>query len=285
MNKNNDIFEDKETLSARMHLQEEALALYVDALLQKRAPQLPVELIDHVENCPQCQAQILETHMYLKNPLAPPAPAQIKSILSPKKRGLVTWLPLASRVAATLFVVSLLAAVYFSFSGNDSPFSPVYPVIKSFADQNKTIQAKQSQNPSPPNQAKNDTGHKQKEPASVKSRENLSRKANAFAINHNLEFMVGSRSRSFIVEVHSPVNNTSFKEGIMFSWREFGHEPLSLVILNNRNQTVFKSPISDGHFQFSDKLPPGCYYWKLESANELYYVGKFFIEPVLMFPK
>jgi hypothetical protein len=285
MNRNNEFLKDQGTLNQGMHLQEEALAFYIDALRQKKAPQLPVGLLDHVENCPHCQAKILEIHMYLKNPLVPPATAEIQSIFYSKKRSAPTWLPLAGRVAASLFVITLIAAVYFSFSRNDSPFSSANPGSKSFGDQNKAVLENQSPIPSRPIQATNVTGDEHKKNFSNLGKGNSTGKIDAFAINQNLEFMVDSRSRSFIVEVHSPINNATLENGIMFSWREFGLEPLSLVILNNRNEIVTKSPASNGHFQFNDKLPPGCYYWKLESANELYYVGKFFIASSSKSPK
>jgi hypothetical protein len=197
----------------------------------------------------------------------------------------LTWLPLAGRVAAALFVVTLLATVYFSFSKNDAIFSPAKPEIKAINDQNKTVGVKQSPKQFLPIQTKNAAGAEIKEKISGKHKGDSAIKTDAFASNHNLEFMVDSRSRSFIIEIYSPINNASFKEGIMFSWREFGRESLTLVILNNRNETVVKIPVSNGRYQFTDKLPPGCYYWKLESANELYYVGKFFIASGAMSPK
>jgi hypothetical protein len=285
MNRNNDFFKDQGTLSEGMHLKEEALAAYVDALLQKRVLQLPVGLLDHVENCPLCQAKILETHLYLRNPLVQPATAGMQSMSPVKKKGLLTWLPLAGRVAAAFFVVTLLTAVYFSWPRNDYPFYSAQPAIPAIANQIKTVAVETNQNFSQAIPEKTNSADSQKKNSSRKRTGEPCKKVDAFAINHNLEFMVGSRSRSFIVEVHSPINNASCKEGIMFSWHEFGREPLSLVILNNRNETVAKSPVSNGHFQFSAKLPPGCYYWKLESANELYYVGKFFIASSSMSPK
>jgi hypothetical protein len=99
----------------------------------------------------------------------------------------------------------------------------------------------------------------------------------AFAANPNLESMVGSRSRGLVIEVYSPPNHVTFSQEITFAWKEFSHEPLSLIIVNNRNETMFMNPVSGGVFLFRAALPPGCYYWKLESASELYYVGKFFI--------
>lgn len=285
MNRNNEFLKDQGTLNEGMHLREEALAFFVDALLQKKVPQLPAALLDHVENCPHCQAMILETHTYLKNPLVLPATAQIQSIFHSKKRSALTWLPLAGRVAASLFVITLFAAVYFSFSRNDSPFSSAKPGNKSFGDQNKAVLENQSPNPSRPIQAKNATGDEHKKNISNLGKGNSTRKTDAFAINQNLEFMVDSRSRSFIVEVRSPINNATLENGILFSWRELGREPINLVILNNRNEIVTKNPVSNGHFQFSENLPPGCYYWKLESANELYYVGKFFIASSSKSPK
>jgi hypothetical protein len=99
----------------------------------------------------------------------------------------------------------------------------------------------------------------------------------AFAVNPNLESMVGSRSRGLSIEVYSPPNQATLIGEIAFSWKDFRRESLSLVIVNNRNDAVFRNPVSGGSFLFRGTLRPGCYYWKLESPAELYYVGKFFV--------
>jgi hypothetical protein len=285
MTRTNVLFQDNEIVRKVDHLQEEALASYVDALLQRNIPQLPVGLLNHVENCPHCQAKILEIHLYLRNPLVPTATAQLRNIFQSKKTSLLTWLPRAGRVAAALFVVTLLASVYFLILRNDAPFIQINPENKAIADHDKTAAVKQNQEPSQPLPLKNVISTSQKENAADMHKGNFNKKTDAFAINYNLESMVDSRSRSFVVEVYAPANNTYLENQILFSWREFGHVPLNLVILNNRNETVIKSPVSNSQFKFTDKLPPGCYYWKLESADELYYVGKFFIASGSNFPK
>ena len=271
---------DSGILAQSTHLGDEESALVIDALRSGMRPPLPDGLLNHVENCPDCQAKILEIHHYLKNPIAPSTFVQVRDMFSVKKPKVPAWLPLSGRAAAALFVFTLLAAVYFSLPRGGSHFLPANPEINSIASPTQTAQVNASKIPSQTMPIKNVTGKKPQAIFSGESGGNSSRKASAFAVNQNLEFMVGSRSRSFIIEVYSPGNHATLEDEIMFSWREFTSEPLSLVILNNRNETVARSPVRSGRFQFNQPLPPGCYYWKLESADELYYVGKFFIGSV-----
>ena len=98
-----------------------------------------------------------------------------------------------------------------------------------------------------------------------------------FSINPNLEYMVNSKSRSFVIQVQSPSNNSLVSEEIFFAWSKFTQEAINLIILNNRNEIVFSSLVNDNQIKFKGKLAPGLYYWKLESQNELYHIGKFIV--------
>ena len=260
------------------------LARYIDALGAGTTAALPGKLLDHVESCPHCQGQILDVHFHLQDPLRRPDTAWARKILAGNKRR-SAWLLPSARIAAAAFAFILLSALIFFLPrpplsdprpGNTTRLSPApeIPVPdQPLAGKKIGVEAGNSgAGRSPGSHANNRKGAG-------------TDKSPAFAVNPNLESMVGSRSRSFLIEVHSPPNHVTLSGEITFAWKEFSREPLNLVIVNNRNETIFKNAAGKGVFKFHDTLSPGCYYWKLESENDLFYVGKFFIAAGPIYPK
>jgi hypothetical protein len=99
-----------------------------------------------------------------------------------------------------------------------------------------------------------------------------------FAVYPILEEMVAEVTRSEEVAVQSPQNGGNFSGGnILFQWQPIERAPLYLKILNNTGEELYSYAIEDNQLQFSEKLPRGLYYWKLETEDDLLYVGKFFV--------
>lgn len=257
------------------HPPAEDLASYVDALRDGDAPRLPASLASHVEHCGECQGQIIDVLFYLQDPLKEAVSAGIRAAFPARKH--TVRVPMFLRAAAALFVFTLLLAFY-SFltrSGPTDSSARKQPLV--------SIPVGPTASPFPgavsvplPRSGKGAAG-RTTAPAARRGNDGSTRNRDAFAVNPNLESMVGSRSRGLVIEVYSPPNHVTVSQEITFAWKEFSHEPLNLIIANNRNEMMFMNPVSGGVFLFRAALPPGCYYWKLESAGELYYVGKFFI--------
>jgi hypothetical protein len=260
------------------------LAVYIDSLRSGKPPQLPAVLVSHVENCRDCQEQILDVLFYLQNPLPGPDALKVSGTF-PSRKHVIFRLPAGLRAAAALFAFVVLLSFYFFLPrGHSAKYSPAN---ESRAAQQPGPAAAAGSRPekAPVPGMKNGAIGPALAVGGKKGAAGPSESLDAFAVNPNLESMVDSRSRSLIIQVHSPANSASLPREIAFSWKEFSHEPLSLTIVTNRNETVFSKPVANGRFLFSAALPPGCYYWKLESASELYYVGKFFVPAALRFPE
>ena len=112
------------------HLNEEALAFYIDALREKRKPPLSDNLLLHVENCCECQNKIVDIFSFLQNPNAPAKPCPLPGLFSTETEfvGTKNWFSLTSRIAA-LFTVFLLLTIYFIVNKNDITNSNVLPNI------------------------------------------------------------------------------------------------------------------------------------------------------------
>lgn len=240
----------------------EDLARCVDDL-RAGEPRLPPALAAHVESCPHCQGQILDVLFFLRDPLASSGQD------AARKRPL--WLQSGARAAAAACLFILLLAAYFIQARRPTLMPP---------PTSEAGEASHSRSP-----LVHDSGQASAPAASRRTvrKADLAKAAagegngDTFALNPNLESMVGSRSRGLAIEVHSPANHSSQEGIIVFSWKDFTSEPLSLSIVNNRNDAVFHAPVAGSSLQFSGALRPGCYYWKLESAADLYFVGKFLV--------
>jgi hypothetical protein len=262
------------------------LARYIDALRADADMDagLPRQLVEHVENCQYCQSQILDVHLYLQDPLTEPDTAAAREIFPARKRPLIRLFPVV-RIAAAAFVFTLLMTIYFILPHRQSPdpLAGNKPGAAAQPDIPSDFRTNASQDQAPESGSSRTV--RPAPPGAKKGNGNRLGRRSAFAVNPNLESMVGSRSRGLVIEVYSPPNHVTLSQGITFSWKEFSHEPLSLTIVNNRNETIFRNQVSGGSFLYRDVLPFGCYYWKLESAAELYYVGKFFVDASLTSPK
>lgn len=68
----------------------------------------------------------------------------------------------------------------------------------------------------------------------------------------------------------------SLQTPILFRWDNPGNEPLYLKILNNEGDRLFSFPATGSELLFREELPPGVYYWKVESKDK-FRIGKFFV--------
>jgi hypothetical protein len=80
----------------------------------------------------------------------------------------------------------------------------------------------------------------------------------------------------------SPPNDANFENEILFQW-EFQEDggkyagPLEMIILNNKEDDLFRFTVKNDHFRFDEKLPPGVYYWALLTEEEMAYLGRFYV--------
>ena len=260
------------------HLNDEATARYTNALLKGEFSTLPGEILSHVEACGECKDKILELSMFLRNPDSSPLiHSSYETPLKPRRK----WYTYPMRLAAALFVAALLLSTYF-FIYKDGSFlkdilfksSTTEKTEKIIAKQNrqqerKTLQLK--------NQGAGDVDvHKEKNGVTKKNNHLYT---SNFRVNPNLESMIGTQYRSTTTQIISPRNNSTLSGDIVFAWKKTsqGPPPLTLKIINNKNEVFYHYSVKGNRFVFKQRLTPGLYYWKLENQMDLLYLGKFFI--------
>gem|GEM_PF-591796 len=246
----NNFFTDK------AHLSDEAIALYVDALRFNKVYHLPSVILSHVADCRECKMEIVEIFSLLQGPEidgTEPHP-----FLDEKTAEVEMEFSIAFRVAAVLVIgISIgLVSYYFRMLLEE------HTVISGSIDTPEYVQrGKQNFVPS--------------DSLAVSGQEFF---AENFTVSPNLENLVNAHSRSLSVEVLSPLNGENFKERILFQWKADADDRLTLKILSNNEKTLQTISVRGSRYVFSQKIPPGLYYWKLEDNDELLHLGKFFVK-------
>ena len=99
-----------------------------------------------------------------------------------------------------------------------------------------------------------------------------------FEILPYLEEIVDDVERSSSLEVVSPKNEMNLKGDVVFAWERIEIPLVYLKLLNNLGEEIYSFTLQKNRFELTEELSPGLYYWKLESEDDLLYIGKFFIK-------
>ena len=99
-----------------------------------------------------------------------------------------------------------------------------------------------------------------------------------FEILPYLEEIVDDVERSSSLEVVSPKNEMNLKGDVVFAWERTEIPLVYLKLLNNLGEEIYSFTLQKNRFELTEELSPGLYYWKLESEDDLLYIGKFFIK-------
>ncbi|MFA6468231.1 MAG: hypothetical protein WCW35_04980 [Bacteroidota bacterium] len=232
------------------HLNESGIALYVDSVLLDRADDLPTEILDHVEQCTECAAQVLEMCEIMQEVRIDRTmkhPTLDASAKEPQR--LFTFY----RVAA-LFLFGIFGGTLYyylsSYEKNGMPETARYSLP---AD---TL-AEEIEKPSP--------------------KTTSDQYAMNFTPSPNLDDLVQSEFRSEAITVISPEIGAIVAPPITFRWKSYG-APVKIKVLSNKEVTVLTSIVNANSFVTAKPFAPGLYYWKLEANDDLLFVGKFFVK-------
>ncbi len=102
-----------------------------------------------------------------------------------------------------------------------------------------------------------------------------------FKTNPILENFINRNIRSEKSEINiiSPHPNDTLKVPFDFHWRsKLQPAQKKIIIVNNKNKTVWEKVTAGDSLIFDGKLDIGLYYWKLFNNNNLITVSKFFIK-------
>lgn len=267
------------------HLTDEALSLYAEALKFDQLEQLPEELRGHLESCPACQEQAMALYALIADEDYSglgPHPAFGRAGRMPSASTLKMWFrPLL------LLLMALLALFLFLQQQRSRERSPAVeedtPATTPSVDQ----EVRDAVAPLNPPQAKAESERAtQGPPEHRKSETNIQNSkieppllAANFTPYEPLESLVGTVTRSQgLSDIQPPVGaELKIGQAVVFSWQTSDGQPLTVRLLNNREEEIFSRAVEGGRLDSPVQLNPGLYYWKLETADDLLFVGKFLV--------
>lgn len=263
-------------ISKNGHLNDEYISLYIDAILLDKVSALPDEITEHAEECTLCKQSILSGYEFLKDDKtidleAHPYFGQ-KSNSALKKTDYSVFYRIA---ASFVFIVSAGLIAYYTVINKPGEKNTLTENIDTVSIKKDSL--------------KNDELVKEKEllikePNEIKvedlTAENIL-EGEEFQVSPVILSMLGNINRSGYLEVIRPKDSVIFaaSEKIKFTWETDIEKELTLKIYNNKDILIFESKtVESKELLFENKLMHGSYYWKIESTDELFHLGLFFIK-------
>ncbi len=272
------------------HLADEALSLYAEALKLDQLEQAPEALREHLEQCPYCQEQAMALYALIAE--------QDYSELGPHptfgQGGPTTAATLKMWFRPLLLLLMALLAFFF-FRQQQKQEQPVPAMEEHTPAPAPSAAPDTAGSPlSPPQALEIPPGQSTRADGQQKSNlKNFNRHhkesqtspllPSSLAANYEpsetLESLVGAVTRSQGLSDIQPKNGKELEIGkaVVFSWQGSPEEPLTLRLLNNREEEAFSYSVEGNRIIGPAALQPGLYYWKLETDDDLLHVGKFLV--------
>jgi hypothetical protein len=250
--------ENEEILfDASGHLSDETIAFYGEALIYRKENELPDAVLDHAEGCIVCKQKIVSTCDILREH------EEEKRLKERKYR--ISW-RLALRIAAAILIIVGSTIVLFEIKENTTENVNLNTIAEDTAVIDSAISPEIAANDSIFDNA---------------AGENEKLLAENYAESELFETLTKTVLRSDInLEILSPESNESFNKGqeIPFFWKADQDAKYTIKLYNNREvEPIYEFKNLDVELILSENLEQGLYYWKLESEEDLLFVGKFFV--------
>jgi len=239
------------------HLNDEGVALFVDALKLDTVNQIPEQIRRHVEDCAECKTSITGVLTLLEE--EDYGDVQNHPTFKLRKRPFMQKVPPILRIAAIVAGVCLVAALAYYlvvWKGGVAENQVHLPSARAIPD--STAAPKKS------------------------SEEPIHARAEKFAANFtpNPEFegMVQGGTRSEELTVVTPTNDADVRPAeAQFNWQSRSDDALTLIVYDNHGQAVFSVADTNPPVRMPIALEPGLYYWKLMNEEEGLHFGKFYV--------
>lgn len=245
------------------HLNDEGVALFVDALKLGTADQLPEFIRTHVAECDACQHNVTGLFALLRK--EDYSGVERHPYFRLRKRKLRTAGPWLWRAAAAIAALVLIPALVYYLS--------VRPGSEDLRRTGLTTAPGDSSAPVPR------AGEGPQTPPQTELAAN-------FTPHPEYEALVTAGTRSTALKGATPVNGAVLGgSGIRFDWRREGSERLTLVIINAVGRDIYSARIVTLPHTTGRDLEPGLYYWKVVDEQEAVHFGKFTVRDGPHFPR
>jgi hypothetical protein len=239
------------------HLNEEGVALYVDALKLERTAELPRETRMHVSQCQRCRKEITGLFALLTD--ADYSGAVPHPFFEGGSRGERWRIPEFLRVAAAVAAVvgAALVVYYLSTQSEDDGPATAQHAERAVEEGNEVTS--------------DTTYFRAPEAGGELLAEN-------FAELADLEDLVNADRRAASIHSVSPRIGEVVGDPVVFRWSPETQGPVYLEILDNREEVIHSGQVLSLPYVVQKPTTPGLYYWKLVGNEELVLVGKFLVK-------
>ncbi|KAA3633187.1 MAG: hypothetical protein DWQ02_13545 [Bacteroidetes bacterium] len=245
-------------------------------MLSGKLDNLPNTVLDHVESCEMCHAEIVELFSILSQ-----IETQSQSVSGDGGKSRIINLKPIYRLALVAAVTAL--AIFFYFRDNPNlqhqSVQEIAADTSSAANDNTLEIAEENTSQKPAPNTGNPLPDQENPPISNEPEQDQLYAAN-FSPSDDYEALIGTTVRSAAVTDIAPKAGSHFnrQEIITFSWDLEKSDLFYVTILNNREEIIIRQEINGSEFSTSKLTTPGLYYWKLENDAEILYVGKILID-------
>jgi len=248
------------------HINEETISVYVDALMLDNIEIIPEQVIAHVENCARCKKEIIEVIDIMKE-----AKSHTENMPLPEKKQKDK-----NEIGRSLLTILIIIGLGYIFmnlitvNSNESYNKQDENLIIGIPDQ--VVEMDYA--------ADEEFFIKEEKPIKkAKVKRSKKKKAYQYEASYNLESLVETNFRSNSIKVIAPKIAQQFnsRQKITFNFVNTLQRTLFIKIVNNKEENVFTTDFIGDSYKLNCKLKPGLYYWKLETEDDLLYVGKFTI--------
>jgi hypothetical protein len=269
------------------HLNEAGVSFYVDRMLFGEVNLIPDILLEHVENCQNCKSEVLELFEICNN--NPGFKTDINaSSQKPRKTIFNNKLSILWRIAASIIIISSLTffiVLIIEKNGTQNGIAANKEIKDSIlVTENKVSQSTSTKNDIASNIGNNPEykGHSHIL-VNQNSKHEFKYIASDYAVDPDLESLIEEKFRSELsLKIISPKREQelSINSLILFHWEGKSNEKLMIEIFNNKAEKIeeIKNINNNNKVMLKKRLLPGLYYWKLETADELVYLGEFIIK-------
>jgi hypothetical protein len=246
-------------------LRDDALALYLDALRLDRRDDLAEEVLEHVRDCPVCRREILRLDEALRtkdlSTLGPHPLLDQEAIQEEERRRRKrSW-----TIFGVATAVVLAVAVY------------AYILVDRKIDE-KRAEFEQEIMTDSISLALQDSLAAIAEREQLRQREAERARQDPFRPNDALENLLTMEIAPPGLTIHSPEVGDTLVAPIRFAWSFATPEDRYVTVFSNSG-VYDELEVKDDAAVMNETPPPGVYYWKLSSMEDLLFIGKFYVAP------
>lgn len=242
-----------------IHLSTEEIAIYIDALKKGKLDKVPRHIIEHIETCDECAAEVIDIYDTFN---------QQNELKNEKRKGSIFYIIGSAAAAAILLLIFFNKTM---FKGENAHHQTQ---LANTIEQRELLETMD---------LKIDSLHKKPIQDLLDNTVPADKKilAAAYLPDKEFELLVerykGTMRGTEIEMITTSVLELKSKKTVKLEWENPDKNLLTLEVYNNKATKIRETNIKGNSFEFSERQ--GLYYWKLFNRDyDLLFCGKIIIK-------